>query len=417
MKRLMLLLILLSPLSLFSSPHSLMKPKGTAQDMLVGLTPAPKEMDAPRNTAIEVVFDTPLEYGVVFGEITGNTASYGSIAWIDVALKTKPEDNVTFEIHSDDPTEGVAYNYHNRRSNKVVITPENWKYGQAIEVRGQNRNTIDGKQNYKIITSLIVSNDPNYDGIDPDDIEMKGEYLEIDDPDDRLLFIAGVEKHISMGVKYNGFRDLFLKYSLLESPEGMTLYISKLLWTPAKKDIGKTYPVKLKVTDGYRSAEKSFEVRVAEPYVLKQKVEGHTITITEKNSTLNGVTIEVMDKSIDISGLMVMALNDKDMKQLPKMSQDRISEVFMLNKFLPTKMRLWIPVVNIPNNKDQRSVDIKLLENTDDYEIEILEGGSMHNEMWVGFIPFRKFKKHLDEDMIEFPFGGGRPYYIYAREK
>ncbi len=82
----------------------------------------------------------------------------------EIVLNTQPSDIVTLNLSSSDTTEGIL-------SQTVVnFTPDNWDIPQTLTVTGVDDNLVDGSIAYSLITDPAISNDINYDSLNPADI-------------------------------------------------------------------------------------------------------------------------------------------------------------------------------------------------------------------------------------------------------
>ena len=94
------------------------------------------------------------------------TTESGGTASFQIVLSTPPTDEVTVALSSSDPNEGTV------SVDSVTFTPANWNTPQTITVTGVDDSIADGPQVYAIHTDAAVSNDPQYNGIDPADVEV-----------------------------------------------------------------------------------------------------------------------------------------------------------------------------------------------------------------------------------------------------
>ncbi|SHJ79019.1 conserved repeat domain-containing protein/gliding motility-associated C-terminal domain-containing protein, partial [Arenibacter nanhaiticus] len=101
--------------------------------------------------------------GINIGPISGNTSEAGTTANFLVTLSSEPTAPVTIALSSSDTAEGaVAAN--------VVIPIADWQMGVPVTVTGVADNTVDGNQNYTIITGNVTSADANYNTISGADV-------------------------------------------------------------------------------------------------------------------------------------------------------------------------------------------------------------------------------------------------------
>src|SRR5262249_19187189 len=87
-------------------------------------------------------------------------------ATFKVALTTPPKANVTIPVSSSNSAEGRA------SMTSVTFTPANWNVPQTITVTGMDDSVVDGNKSYSIILGAATSSDPDYAGIDPQDVAL-----------------------------------------------------------------------------------------------------------------------------------------------------------------------------------------------------------------------------------------------------
>ncbi|MCP4750803.1 MAG: DUF1566 domain-containing protein, partial [Proteobacteria bacterium] len=109
--------------------------------------------------------------GFVVSTISGNTAEDGSSATFTVRLNTEPISDVIIGLSSSDTGEGTVL--------PTIITfgTGNWSVDQTATVTGIGDSVDDGEQAYSIVLGAASSGDPNYGGLDPDDVPL----INIDD--------------------------------------------------------------------------------------------------------------------------------------------------------------------------------------------------------------------------------------------
>jgi len=111
------------------------------------------------------VFYTPVGVGVT--PTSGlQTTEQGGIASFSVVLNTPPTSNVQVSIASSDLSEGSL------SIDLLTFTPATWDIPQIIIITGVEDAITDGNIIYTIVTSPAVSNDPNYHGINPSDVNV-----------------------------------------------------------------------------------------------------------------------------------------------------------------------------------------------------------------------------------------------------
>ncbi len=89
------------------------------------------------------------------------TTEGGGMASFQVVLTSKPTSSVQLAVSSSDTTEGTV------SPGMLTFTTNNWNAPQTVTITGVNDDVADGNQPYRIITAPAVSQDPNYNGRDP----------------------------------------------------------------------------------------------------------------------------------------------------------------------------------------------------------------------------------------------------------
>ncbi|EAW35793.1 DUF4347 domain-containing protein [Lyngbya sp. PCC 8106] len=105
--------------------------------------------------------------GITVSPTTGlETSEAGETATFQVVLNTQPVDNVTLNLISDNPAEGSIF------PPSLIFTPENWLTPQIVTVTGVDDFNVDGEIEYRIITEAAISNDLNYNNLNPEDVTL-----------------------------------------------------------------------------------------------------------------------------------------------------------------------------------------------------------------------------------------------------
>ena len=106
--------------------------------------------------------------GINVSPSTGLVINEGeSTTSFEITLGSKPTDYVSLEIESQDTSEGVV----NRTT--VVFDPIDWDTVMIIEITGVDDDSVDGDIEFTIMIAPAVSDDPDYSGIDPQDVTVK----------------------------------------------------------------------------------------------------------------------------------------------------------------------------------------------------------------------------------------------------
>jgi len=105
--------------------------------------------------------------GVTVTPTSGLTVSEaGTQAAFTVVLDTQPSADVTIDLASDDTTEGTV------STASLTFTPTDWDTARNVTVTGVDDTETDGDQVFHIVTSAATSDDPDYDGLEVDDVEV-----------------------------------------------------------------------------------------------------------------------------------------------------------------------------------------------------------------------------------------------------
>ncbi len=97
--------------------------------------------------------------------ITGNTGEDGTTATFTIVLDSKPTDDVTIGLSSDNTNEGTV------SPSSVTFTPFNWNSSQLITVTGVDGDAlIDGTVGYNIVIAAATSLDTDYNGYNHADV-------------------------------------------------------------------------------------------------------------------------------------------------------------------------------------------------------------------------------------------------------
>jgi hypothetical protein len=94
------------------------------------------------------------------------TSESGGTDAFDVVLNTEPSADVTIGFSSDNTSEGTIDN------SSLTFTPANWSTPQTVTITGVDDLIEDGDVAYTIITAAAMSTDPDYNGLDADDISV-----------------------------------------------------------------------------------------------------------------------------------------------------------------------------------------------------------------------------------------------------
>jgi hypothetical protein len=286
-----------------------------------------------------IVRPTP---GINVAYVAGNTATLNAAAEFSVHLESKPSSDVTIPVASSDESEGMP------QQSQLVFTSDNWQLAQTLVVRGTNENVQNGAQNYQILLGAASSYDSLYNGLDPEDIALKGIELTLSEPSELNPLIAGLQADIHPQVVYTGRKEL--TFSLTNAPSGMTIDTGagSIYWTPQQADEGQNHTVEVSVTDGDKSASASFQVAVAQPDLVTTQLVGNRLNLVDSSTTLNGVSVTTTDSSA-LATLEVTKLNATNVPSLPDWITP-LTDIFVVRGTFDHAVELRFAIPSLPDN-------------------------------------------------------------------
>ncbi len=120
-----------------------------------------------RDAANVSVINLDHEPGFTVAPTSGlQTNETGATSTFTVVLNAAPTADVAFSVSTNLATEGTA------SVSLLVFTSTNWDTPQPVTVTGVNDAIADGNIPYSIVTGIATSADPNYNGINPDDVTV-----------------------------------------------------------------------------------------------------------------------------------------------------------------------------------------------------------------------------------------------------
>ncbi|MEM8960578.1 MAG: hypothetical protein AAGD38_03795 [Acidobacteriota bacterium] len=113
------------------------------------------------------VFGLEIIQRVVITPTNGLTTTEGGVAdSFQVALTSVPTADVSFSIVSSDDSEGIV------SADQVLFTPDDALIPQSVVITGVDDNVLDGDQPYLVLTGITESADPDFNGLDPEDVSV-----------------------------------------------------------------------------------------------------------------------------------------------------------------------------------------------------------------------------------------------------
>ena len=123
-----------------------------------------KNLDAPNVTVVNVDDDSPAIIVMRSGDLT--TTESGATVTFALRLATAPTSPVAINLSTTNAAEGEV------TPGIVTFTPANWSAPQMLTVSGKDDAFADGTQPYRVVIAPATSGDPDYQGMDPEDIAV-----------------------------------------------------------------------------------------------------------------------------------------------------------------------------------------------------------------------------------------------------
>jgi len=134
------------------------------------------------------------EAAIIVAPTSGlETTEAGGKATFTVRLNGEPTANVTINLSSSDTTEGTV------RKSSLTFTPSNWNVPHTVEITGKNDSVLDGDIAYTIITAPAVSQDPRYNGLNPEDVSVTNR------DDDKAKTYTAKRGQVAVNIVGNGY--------------------------------------------------------------------------------------------------------------------------------------------------------------------------------------------------------------------
>ncbi|MDP2691563.1 MAG: hypothetical protein Q8O95_04140, partial [bacterium] len=111
---------------------------------------------------------TPTSPGTItVAPTTGLTTTEASgSATFTISLSKAPTADVIINLSSNDTTEGTI------NISAIAFNSSNWNNPVTVTVQGVDDTLVDGSQSFTILIATAQSNDPNFQGVDPDDVTV-----------------------------------------------------------------------------------------------------------------------------------------------------------------------------------------------------------------------------------------------------
>ncbi len=167
---------------------------------------------------------------IVLAQTAPRTTEAAGTATVTLRLSSRPKADVTVGLRVDDATEGAV----NRSS--VTITPADWDAEKVLTLTGVDDQSVDGDQTYRLILDPLVSGDPDYAGLDPEDLafvnaddDMAG--LAVSSDEDLKTTEWGGTAEVRVALNSRPDADVTVPVAVSDDTEGH-LAVSSLTFTP-----------------------------------------------------------------------------------------------------------------------------------------------------------------------------------------
>ncbi|AZQ85928.1 hypothetical protein EKO29_19165 [Colwellia sp. Arc7-635] len=282
--------------------------------------------------------------GINVGSVIGNTATVNSLAQFPVSLSSEPTADVSINILSSDDLEGIP------EQSNLTFTPANWSIPQFVNVYGQNPNVLNGEQNYFIELFEATSSDTLYNGINAEDVVLKGIELAITAPANALAVMPSVPFVYQVAPIYTGSNPL--TYSLSNAPAGMTIDFNDgvINWQPASTIAGGEVSAEVTVNDGGRFSNITLNLTVPQTADLATDYDtaNAQLTITEADSNLKGVRLTQIEAGNALAALTLSKVAKADIPDLPT-GLVALTDGLIANAVIDTDIAIHFSLSDLPS--------------------------------------------------------------------
>jgi hypothetical protein len=266
--------------------------------------------------------------GFVVTPLVG-TSSQVSFA---IALKHKPESNVTIAYSSADETVAKP------TVNTMTFTPDNWYRSQVVTV-----DILNPSSSTEIVFEPTLSSDSNYDNKMLEQVSIVSHQLLLYEPVDKVAY-SEFNMSIPINMAYVGDNEENITVILDTAPGGMTLdnNNSRLLWNPPLTTEGQNSTVVVTVSDGSITNSITFELHVAQPTLLTTSIVDDKLVITDSNSSLDGSSIQALDGAV-LSDYRLYKLSTTDTPAFTQ-GESVAGETLLIKGNIGKKVQVLLPL-------------------------------------------------------------------------
>jgi hypothetical protein len=212
--------------------------------------------------------------GFVIKPVSGLQVSEDrTTAEVTIQLRTSPSSPVTLPIATANDEEGKLSigNYEEGKLSSIIyvlFNASNWSESQIVTIRGEDDEIKDGPKGFAIVTFPAISEDPDYEDIDPVDIIVFNEDNDTGDiktwwekqPDPILVTEKGGKDTFTILVSSEPTHPIDFNVSSSDPSEGTVSPTSGTIW-PDKWETPTIFTV-TGVDDSVKDGDKEFEIEI-----------------------------------------------------------------------------------------------------------------------------------------------------------
>ena len=242
--------------------------------------------------------------GVNLSSSSLNTSENGTNATFTVKLNQKTTSDVTINLHSDDPGEGIP------SPSALTFTTSNYSSAQTITVQAVDDAFFDDNQTYTIALKTISGTGTAYDGFDPADVSVTNIDNESANdvgivPSTSSISVSetGSTSSFTLKLKSEPTANVVLSLSSSNTAEGI-VSPSSLLFSRNNWNTTQTVTV-TGVDDYYDNGSTSFSIIVGSPETSDTNYSAKpssTINATNVDNDTAGITIIASDNQTGEDG-------------------------------------------------------------------------------------------------------------------
>ena len=170
-----------------------------------------------------------------------NTTEAGGTDTFNIVLTRQPTANVTIGLSSSDTSEGTV------SPSSVTFTPSNWNTARTVTVTGVNDDLDDGDMGFNIVTASATSTDPNYSGLNADDVSVTNRDddtagIQVTPTTGLITTEAGGTATFQIVLNSQPTANVFVELTSSDTSEG-TISQSSVNFTPTNWNIPRTITV------------------------------------------------------------------------------------------------------------------------------------------------------------------------------